>query len=57
MRKDAVIVVRLPGEVKAALRRAAAEDERTLSAEVAWVLKEWVIRRGYLAAGPRKGRA
>ncbi len=55
MRKDTVLVVRLPGEVKDALRAAAVEDERTLSSLVAHVLREWAGRRGYLD-GKRKPR-
>ena len=56
MSKDAMLVVRLSQEVKDALRRGAAEDERSLSSLVAWVLREWARRKGYLDTKPAKGR-
>ena len=63
MERDAVLNVRLPVEVKDALRRAAEDDHgRSLSGMVVRALREWLAREGYLsiarepAARPRKRR-
>lgn len=41
MEQDAQIVVRLPADLKAAIERAAAADQRTLAAMVRVILTKW----------------
>lgn len=51
MERDAMLVVRLPGEVKEAVKRAAEDDHgRSLSGMVVRILREWSVEKGYLAA-------
>lgn len=60
--RDEVLNVRVPAEVKAALRRAAEDDHgRSLSGMVVRVLREWLQGAGYLeeasgAPARQKGR-
>lgn len=61
MKRDAVLNIRLPAEVKAAIQRAAEDDHgRSISGMVVRVLREWLASNAYLAAEPpkptRKGR-
>ena len=44
--KDAQVGVRMPAALKAALRRAAADDGRTLSALIVLVMTEWMRQQG-----------
>ena len=44
--------VRLPPETKAALVRAAAEDQRTVTVMVTRILEEWLTGHGYLEKQP-----
>lgn len=48
MAKTPPLGVRLDPEVKAALERAAAADDRPLSALIAKIVAEWVRREGWL---------
>ncbi len=51
MKRDAVLNVRLPADVKEALRRAAEDDfDRSVSGMVVRVLREWLDKKGYLSA-------
>jgi len=47
-----MLVVRLPAEVKEAVRRAGEDDHgRSLSGMVVRILREWCVENGYLVAG------
>ena len=48
--------MRLDPEIKAAIERAAKDDDRSVSSLVERILKEWLVRRGYLPQAP-SGRA
>jgi hypothetical protein len=48
MTKDEVLNLRVPTDVKAALRRAAAEDDRSASSMALKILKHWLAANGYL---------
>lgn len=48
MTKTPSLGVRVQPETKAALERAAAEDDRTVSSLVERILKEWLREKGYL---------
>ncbi len=53
MRRDAVLNVRLPADVKAAIRCAAKDDfDRSISSMVVRVLREWSVEKGYLTNAP-----
>jgi hypothetical protein len=64
--RDAALNIRLPSEVKQAIRRAADDDHgRSISGMVVKVLREWLAERNYLTLEPapppaprraRKGR-
>ena len=43
--------MRLDPDVKAALEKAAADDDRSVSSLVERILKEWLRERGYLPKG------
>ena len=46
-----MLVVRLPMEVKEAVRRAGEDDhDRSLSGMVVRILREWCVENGYLVA-------
>lgn len=59
--RDEVIVVRVPGAVKTAIRVAAEDDHgRTMSGMVVRILREWLVDRNYLpqaTASKRKKKA
>lgn len=60
MSLEATIILRVSDEVRDALERAAADDERTASAYVRKVLMDHLRTKGYLEAStpskrPRKG--
>jgi hypothetical protein len=51
MERDAILAVRIPAEVKEAVRRAGEEDHgRSLSGMVVRILREWCVEKGYLSA-------
>jgi hypothetical protein len=56
---DAVLNLRLPESVKAALAKAADANMRTLSSMAAWAMAEWLSEHGFLDrdAVPPKKRA
>jgi hypothetical protein len=39
---------RVEPEIKAAIEKAAADDDRSVSSLIERILKEWLMRRGYL---------
>lgn len=49
MKRDAVLNVRVPEDVKDAVRRAGEDDHgRSLSGMVVRILREWCAQKGYL---------
>lgn len=50
MAKTASLGFRIPDEMKAALEKAAAADERSVSALVTIILRQWLIDNGHLNA-------
>jgi hypothetical protein len=48
MNKDQRIAVRLSVSVKAALERAAVDNKRATSSQVAVIVEAWLISQGYL---------
>jgi hypothetical protein len=54
MAKTDAISVRLPTQVKAALRREAQADHRSLASLVTKILVEWLRRRGALKSDGRQ---
>jgi len=63
MIRDAVLNIRLPAEVKEAVKRAGDDDHgRSVSGMVIRILEEWLTERGYLKAqaksriGGKKGK-
>lgn len=48
MSKSAILGLRLTPELKAALERAAGEDERSVSYLVIRILTDWVKLQGYI---------
>jgi hypothetical protein len=55
MKRDAVLNLRVPAQLKAALERAAEEDFRSVSNQAVLLLMESLKQRGYLKAG-KKGK-
>jgi hypothetical protein len=54
MRRDSVLNLRVPSEIKAALLRAAEDDHgRSASGMAVRVFREWLTERGYLKAEPK----
>ena len=49
-KRDATQVVRLPADVKAALKRAAVDTERTMSKCAVLAVRSWLVAEGYMAA-------
>jgi len=57
MTLDAIVIMRFPDDVKAALRKAAQAERRSMSNLALAVLSEWLAARGYLLApGPPGGK-
>ena len=54
MKRDDVLNVRIPSDVKEALRRAADADERSVSVLTVRILREWLQGQGLLHA-PQAG--
>jgi hypothetical protein len=48
MAKTAALGFRIPQEMKDALERAAAADDRSVSSLVTIILRDWLIERGHL---------
>ena len=48
MDKDEVLNFRVPAELKLALRKAAEQDERSMSIMAARILREWLVKHGFL---------
>jgi hypothetical protein len=57
MVKTEALSFRVAADTKAALERAAAADERSISNLVEKVLREWLSKRGYLAPEAPKAAA
>jgi hypothetical protein len=55
MTKNIPTSMRLDPDVKAALERAAADDDRSVSSLVERILKEWLRDKGYLPHANAKG--
>jgi hypothetical protein len=49
MALDAVVMMRFPADVKAALQLAAIDERRSMSNLALSVLSEWLAERGYLS--------
>ena len=57
MKRDAVLNVRIPADLKEALVRAAEEDHgRTMSGMLVRILDEWLGSAGYLKKSARPSR-
>ena len=63
MNKDDVLNFRVPADLKAALRRAADQDERSMGTLAGRILREWLVENGYFKLDdakpsrlPRKAR-
>lgn len=48
MSKSAALGFRIPDEMKAALEKAAQEDERSVSSLATIILRDWLQAKGYL---------
>ena len=48
MALDAVVIMRFPSDVKAALQRAAKAEDRSMSNLALAVLRQWLIDHGHL---------
>lgn len=48
MAKQAALSLRIPDEMKEALDRAAAADDRSMSSLVTIILRDWLQHKGYL---------
>lgn len=53
MAKNDVLNFRVPADLKAALRDAAAKDERSMSMMAARILREWLTEHGFYKTGGR----
>jgi len=53
MPKTPPVGVRMDPELKAALERAAFEDQRSLSALISKILREWAVDNGLLRKGTK----
>ena len=49
MNKDDVLNFRVPADLKAALRRVADQEERSMSTMAARILREWLTENGFYA--------
>ena len=54
MVKDDVLNFRVPADLKDALRRAAEQDERSMSMMAARILREWLTTKGYYVSEDAK---
>ncbi len=52
MNKDEVLNLRVPADVKAALKRAAEADDRSVSSMVLRIIREWLERNGSVIRRP-----
>ena len=48
MKRDEVLNVRVPTEIKDALKRAADADDRSVSTMTVRILREWLSANGYM---------
>ena len=48
MSKDDVLNFRVPADLKAALRKAAEQDERSMSAMAGRILREWLTQHRFM---------
>lgn len=55
MKRDEVLNVRVPSEVKTALKKAADADDRSVSTMAVRILREWLTGHDFLLSGTRKG--
>ena len=54
MRTDEQLGVRVPPEIKAALIKAALDDDRSLTSLTVKILRDWLTERNYLQKEKRK---
>jgi len=52
MKRDEVLNVRVPAELKEALRSAADADDRSVSTMTLRILREWLAAKGYINQRP-----
>jgi len=60
MNKDDVLNFRVPADLKVALRKAAEQDDRSMSVMAARILREWLTEHGFYevqGATPKSRRA
>jgi hypothetical protein len=60
MNRDDVLNLRVPADLKAALRKAADQDERSMSTMAARILREWLTEHRFMGvkeASPKPRRA
>jgi hypothetical protein len=62
MNKDDVLNFRVPADIKAALRKAAEQDDRSMSTMAVRILREWLTEKGFyrpepLATPPKRRRS
>jgi hypothetical protein len=58
MTLDAIVMMRFPSDVKAALQAAAKSERRSMSNLALAVLESWLVKQGYLKPdrpAPRRG--
>jgi hypothetical protein len=56
MSKDEVLNFRVPADLKTALKKAAGQDERSMSMMAGRILREWLAEHGFLRV-PKPTRA
>ena len=54
MKRDTLMAFRLPAEIREAIRRAAANEQRSGSNLVLRVVTEWLEERGYIPKRTKK---
>ena len=52
MQRDDVLNLRVPRDLKAALKKAAAKDERSMSMLAVRILRVWLLSNGFYDAKP-----
>lgn len=57
MASDDMLVMRLPGDVKTALRKMAKTQDKSMSNLVVGILSGWLVARGALRAKPAAKKA